>query len=343
MRKLLNTLYVTTPESYLALEGETVLIRKGEENIARLPLHNLEAIVTFGYTGASPALMGACAKRNIDLCFLKQNGRFLARVVGESHGNVTLRKEQYRVSDSEERSCIIARNFIIGKIYNAKWILERATRDHAIRLDVEHLKSVSSMLSAKIDETRQCENLEQLRGIEGNAASLYFGEFDSLILQQKEDFYFHVRNKRPPTDNVNALLSFTYTLLANDCASALETVGLDAYVGFLHRDRPGRVSLALDLMEELRGVVADRFVLSLINKKIVNGKDFEVRENGAVIMEDKTRKDVLTAWQERKREQITHPFLNEKVEWGLVPYVQAMLLARYLRGDMDEYPPLLWK
>ena len=343
MRKLLNTLYVTTPESYLALEGETVLIRKGEENIARLPLHNLEAIVTFGYTGASPALMGACAKRNIDLCFLKQNGRFLARVVGESHGNVTLRKDQYRVSDSEERSCIIARNFIIGKIYNAKWILERATRDHAIRLDVEHLKSVSSMLSSKIDEARQCENLEQLRGIEGNAASLYFGEFDSLILQQKEDFYFHVRNKRPPTDNVNALLSFTYTLLANDCASALETVGLDAYVGFLHRDRPGRVSLALDLMEELRGVVADRFVLSLINKKIVNGKDFEVRENGAVIMEDKTRKDVLTAWQERKREQITHPFLNEKVEWGLVPYVQAMLLARYLRGDMDEYPPLLWK
>ena len=176
MRKLLNTLYVTTPESYLALEGETVLIRKGEENIARLPLHNLEAIVTFGYTGASPALMGACAKRNIDLCFLKQNGRFLARVVGESHGNVTLRKEQYRVSDSEERSCIIARNFIIGKIYNAKWILERATRVHAIRLDVEHLKSVSSMLSAKIDETRQCENLEQLRGIEGHAASLYFGE-----------------------------------------------------------------------------------------------------------------------------------------------------------------------
>jgi len=343
MRKLLNTLYVTTPEIYLALDGETIVIRKNEENLARLPLHNLEAIVTFGYTGASPALMGACAKRNIDLSFLSQSGRFLARVIGQSRGNVTLRKEQYRVSDSEERSCVIARNFIIGKIYNSKWILERATRDHGMRLDVEQLKHVSFMMSSHLEEARRCNNLEQLRGIEGNAASMYFGELNGLILQQKEDFFFTVRNKRPPTDNVNAMLSFVYTLLAGDCASALETVGLDAYVGFLHRDRPGRASLALDLMEELRGVVADRFVLSLINKKVVNGKGFVKRENGAVIMKDDMRKSVLSAWQERKREQMTHPFLEEKVEWGLVPFVQAMLLARHLRGDLDEYPPLLWK
>lgn len=343
MRKLLNTLYVTTPENYLALEGETVLIRRDEENIARLPLHNLESIVTFGYTGASPALMGACAKRNIGLTFLTPNGRFLARVVGESYGNVTLRKEQYRLSDNEEKSCLIARNFIIGKIFNSKWILERAIRDHGIRLDTESLKQASVRLSAKLDETLHCENLEQLRGIEGNAASTYFNEFDKLILQQKDEFFFNGRNRRPPVDNVNALLSFVYTLLASDCASALETAGLDAYVGFLHRDRPGRASLALDLMEELRSIMADRFVLSLINKRIVNGKGFFKRENGSVVMKDETRKAVLKAWQERKKEAITHPYLEEKVEWGLVPYVQAILLARFIRGDLDQYPPLLWK
>ncbi|RCX20106.1 CRISPR-associated Cas1 family protein [Anaerobacterium chartisolvens] len=343
MRKLLNTLYIITPDNYLALDGETVLIRKNEETVKRLPLHNLEAIVTFGYTGASPALMGACAKRSIDLSFLTPSGRFLARVVGESRGNVTLRKEQYRISDSEEKSCAVARNFIIGKIYNAKWILERAARDHGMRLDAERLKKVSSMLTKKLEEVVYCGELEQLRGIEGNAANMYFGEFDGLILQQRESFYFNGRNKRPPTDNVNALLSFTYTLLARDCAAALEAVGLDAYVGFLHRDRPGRASLALDLMEELRCLVADRFVLSLINKKAINGEGFVKRENGAVIMEDETRKTVLAAWQERKREQMTHPFLDEKVEWGLVPYVQATLLARFLRGDLDEYPPLMWK
>jgi CRISPR-associated protein Cas1 len=343
MRKLQNTLYVMTPQSYLALEGETVLIRRDEETVARLPLHNLEAIVTFGYTGASPALMGECAKRNIGLCFLTQNGRFLARVVGESHGNVTLRRQQYRACDSEDVSCLIARNFIVGKIYNSKWILERALRDHAIRLDVERIKGVSSTLSEKMAAASRCTSLEQLRGVEGSAASLYFGEFDNLKLQQKEDFYFHERNKRPPTDNVNALLSFVYTILANDCAAALETVGLDAYVGFLHRDRPGRASLALDLMEELRGVFADRFVTTLINKKEINAKGFLKRENGSVMMDDDTRRAVLKAWQERKKEIITHPFLKEKMEWGLVPYAQSMLLARYLRGDLDGYPPFLWK
>jgi len=343
MRKLLNTLYITTPDNYLSLEGETVLIRKNEETVARLPLHNLEAIVTCGYTGISPALMGACAERNICVTFLTQNNRFLARIIGESRGNVTLRKEQYRISDDEDRSCCIARNFIIGKIYNAKWIIERAKRDYSMRLDSEKLGTVSISLTELLVNVRNCLNLDQLRGFEGNAANVYFSVFNMLILQQNDEFYFNGRNKRPPTDNVNALLSFVYTLLANDCASAIETVGLDAYVGFLHRDRPGRISLALDLMEELRGVMADRFVLSLINKKIVNGKGFNTQEDGAVLMDDETRKTVLGAWQTRKKEEIMHPFLEEKIEWGIVPYVQALLLARFIRGDLNEYPPFMWK
>jgi len=343
VRKLLNTLYVVTPESYLALDGETISIRREDQPEARVPLHNLEGIVTFGYTGASPALMGACAQRSIGLCFLTSSGRYLARVVGESHGNVVLRREQYRVCDDKEKSCLIARNFIFGKVYNSKWILERAARDHELRLDVERLKLVSVMLSQILESVRLCTDLEQLRGLEGNAASLYFGELDKLILQQKEDFYFRERVKRPPTDNINAMLSFIYTILANDCASALETVGLDAYAGFLHRDRPGRASLALDLMEELRGPMADRFVMGLVNKRQVNARGFEQRENGSVIMTDETRKEILKIWQERKREPITHPYLKEKIEWGLIPHVQSMLLARYLRGDLDGYPPFLWK
>jgi len=343
MRKLLNTLYVTSPDAYLALEGETVVVLREEEQLVRVPLHNLEGIVTFGYTGASPVLMRACADRNISLCFLTVNGRFQARILGRSHGNVTLRKSQYRLSDDEGKSASVAKNFIIGKVYNAKWIIERAIRDHSMRLDTEALKNVSIHLSQTLGEIQKSVDLEQVRGLEGKAASLYFSVFNELILQQKEFFYWTGRSRRPSTDNVNALLSFVYTLLANDCAAALETVGLDSYVGFLHRDRPGRISLALDLMEEVRGVVADRFVLTLINKRIINEKGFETRENGSVVMDDALRKTVLTAWQERKREELTHPFLDEKLEWGLVPFAQAMLLARYLREDLDAYPPFLWK
>ena len=343
MKKLLNTLYVTSPDSYLSLDGENIVVLKEEAEIGRIPLHNLENVVSFGYTGASPALMGACAKYGIGLMFMTAGGRFLARVEGESRGNVVLRKAQYRISESEEQSLNIAKNFLTGKIYNAKWVLERATRDYPERLDIVKLKSVSASLSRSIESLDNAVSLDELRGTEGEAASLYFGVFDSLILQQKEDFVFDTRNKRPPTDAVNAMLSFVYTLLAHNCASALEGVGLDAYVGFLHRDRPGRISLALDLMEELRSVFADRFVLSLINKRIVNKTGFYTKENGAVIMDDDTRKAILSAWQSRKQETIIHPFLEEKVEWGLVPHVQAMLLARYIRGDLDCYPPFLWK
>ncbi|MFT3985213.1 MAG: type I-C CRISPR-associated endonuclease Cas1c [Lachnospiraceae bacterium] len=343
MKKLLNTLYITTPNRYLSLDGENVVILSEKEEISRIPLYNLEAIVTFGYTGVSPKMMGACAQRNISLSFMTEYGKFLARVTGEVRGNVTLRKEQYRISDSEDRSTMVARNFITGKLYNSKWVIERAIRDYALRMDVEKLKSKSGFLSTAMKALQSCENIERLRGIEGEAASIYFSVFDDMILQQKDNFYFNTRNRRPPLDNVNAMLSFAYSLLANSCASALETVGLDPYVGFLHKDRPGRISIALDLMEELRSVMADRFVLTLINKKIMDGKCFEQKENGAVILKDDARKIFLNAWQTRKQEEIRHPFLDEKIEWGMVPYVQALLLARYIRGDLDEYPPFLWK
>lgn len=343
MKKLLNTLYVTSTNRYLSLDGENVVILEEQEEIGRVPLHNLEGIVTFGYTGASPALMGACAQRNIDLSFMSGNGRFLARVSGEVRGNVTLRKQQYQISEDKQKSIEIARNCIVGKVYNSRWILERTARDYPLRLDSEKLKEKSAFLAERLKDIRICDNHEKLLGLEGESASIYFSVFDDLILQQKEDFFFRGRNRRPPLDNVNAMLSFTYSLLAGMCASALETVGLDPYVGFYHTDRPGRVSLALDMMEELRGVVADRFVLTLVNKKIVDGSGFIKKENGAVIMKEETRKIFLAQWQNKKKETITHPFLGEKIEWGLVPYVQAMLLARYVRGDLDEYPPFMWK
>lgn len=343
MKKLLNTLFVTTPDAYLALDGENIVVKKDGEILKRYPLHNLEAVCTFGYTGVSPALMGSCAERNIALTFMTGTGRFLARVIGEDRGNVTLRKEQYRISDDENRSALLARNFIFGKIYNSKWILERATRDYPLRLDVDRIKRVTSSLSETLKSVRQVGALDVLRGLEGTAATQYFSVLNDLILQQKDDFIFRGRSKRPPLDEVNALLSFTYALLSNEVGSALEAAGLDAYVGFMHRDRPGRASLALDMMEELRGVHADRLVLSLINKRMVTSGGFHTKENGAVLMDNDTRRQVLTVWQNKKQEIIVHPYLQEKISWGLVPYVQALLLARYIRGDLDEYPPLLWK
>ena len=343
MKKLLNTLYVTSADSYLSLDGETVVVLNQDKVLGKIPLHNLEGIVAFGYTGASPALMGECARRNISLCFLTPNGRFLARVTGKVYGNVTLRKEQYRISDNLDLSCKIARNFIIGKVFNARWVIERVTREHALSVDRERLKKVSTKLQSFTNLIKDCTSNEQMRGYEGEAASLYFSVFDDMILQQKDSFHFSGRNRRPPLDRINAMLSFVYTILANYNASALETVGLDPYVGFLHTDRPGRISLALDLMEELRAVLADRFVLSLINKRIVNEEVFVISENVSVEMADESKKILLTQWQNRRQEKISHPFLDEKVEWGLVPYTQALLLARTIRGDLDTYPPFMWK
>ena len=343
MKKLLNTLYVTSENSYLALDGENVVVFDEKTEIGRLPLHNLEGIVSFGYRGTSPALMGACAERNISLCYLTPQGKFLARVSGRIKGNVILRQQQYASSRDEQISLDIARNCILGKVYNARWVLERAVRDHELQIDAEQVKAASGFLKQSLEFIQASQSKDQLRGYEGEAASIYFGVFDQLILQQKRDFSFHGRNKRPPLDPVNALLSFVYTLLTHTITSALETLGLDPYVGYLHTDRPGRTSLSLDLIEELRAVLADRFVLSLINKKMVSKKNFSIKENGVVLMDDEARKRVLTEWQNKKKEVITHPYLKEKVEWGMVPYVQTMLLARYLRGDLDGYPVFLWK
>lgn len=267
----------------------------------------------------------------------------MARVTGKTCGSVLLREQQYMSCKDDEMSMGIAKNCIIGKVYNARWILERAIRDHGMQIDVERVKKASLQLKASLGFIQNAESKEQLRGYEGEAASIYFGVFNELILQQKKDFVFSGRSKRPPVDNVNAMLSFVYTLLTNQITSALEVAGLDPYMGYLHTERPGRPSLALDLIEEFRAVFADRFVLSLINKKIVSAKNFSKKENGAVLMDDDFRKKLLVEWQNKKKEVITHPFLKEKVEWGMVPYVQAMLLARYLRGDLDGYPVFLWK
>ena len=342
MKKLLNVLYVTNPEAYLNLDGENIVVKKDENISMRLPLHNLENIVCFSYLGASPALMGACAERNIGLCFLSPNGRFLARIIGKVKGNVLLRKKQYLVSEDEAESVRIAASFLIGKVVNCRKVIERALRDHTLLVDTQALAAASASLKETTRAIPDCKTIEDLMGFEGSAAKIYFGMFDELILQQREDFYFKERSRRPPLDNLNSLLSFLYTLLTNDVASALETVGLDPYVGFLHQDRPGRPSLALDLMEELRPVFADRLALSLINRRQITGKGFTQKESGGILMDDETRKNVLTAWQERKKEEIVHPYLKERIPFGLIPHVQALLLARFLRGDLDAYPPFFW-
>ena len=343
MRQLANTLFILSQDVYVSLDGENVVLKREGGEYARRPLHNIESILCFGYFGVSPALMAKCAREGIAISFLSGSGRFLARVTGPQQGNVLLRRAQYRLADSEPESLHMARAFLAGKLYNARWVVERAIRDHGLRLDTAKLKGVALSLKEAAKTLMDCQNLEVLRGIEGNAATAYFSIWDDLILQQKEQFYFRGRNRRPPTDNVNALLSFGYTLLTHDIAAALETVGLDPYVGFLHRDRPGRVSLALDLLEELRAPFVDRFVLMLVNKKLVAPEGFEQLESGAVVMTEETRKTVLKQWQQRKQAEITHPFLKEKVQWGMVPYVQALLLARYLREDLDAYPPFFWK
>lgn len=343
MKQLLNTLFVTSEDVYLSLEGENILANRDREVIARYPLHTLQTIVSFSYSGASPALMGACVKRGIGLAFCTPRGRFLARVSGESNGNVLLRREQYRIADDSQRSCEIARTMIFGKLCNSASSIPRTIRDHGMRvmdcgleISVQRIKDLMPLVLDTTDP-------DTLRGLEGICATEYYGVFDHLLLSRKDEFFFHGRNRRPPLDRVNATLSFSYSLLAHDCASALESVGLDAYVGFLHRDRPGRTSLALDLMEELRPCMADRFVLTLVNNRMIRPEDFQAQDSGAVLLNDDGRRKFLKAWQERKRDTLTHPYLNEKISWGMIPYCQALLLARYLRGDLDAYPPFLWK
>jgi len=339
MRKLLNTLYVTVEGAYLAKDGETVAVRVEHETRLQVPVHTLEGIVCFGQVSMSPALMGFCAEKNVGVSFLTEHGRFLARVLGPVSGNVLLRREQYRWADDLGASGRIAQVILMAKIANARTTLLRAAREHpAEPLDAAALQLAQSLRAAERESS-----LDGLRGIEGDAARSYFSVFNHMIVAQQQDFTFHERSRRPPLDNVNALLSFVYVLLAHDITSALETVGLDPAVGFLHRDRPGRDSLALDLMEELRPVLADRLVLSLINRRQVGVDGFIRSETGGVLMNDATRKEVLVAWQKRKQEEMQHPFLGERIPLGLVPYAQALLMARCLRGDLDAYPALFWR
>lgn len=343
MKHLLNTLYILSEDIYLSLDGENVMANRDKQVVARYPLHTLQNIVSFSYSGASPALMGACAKRQIGFAFCTPRGRFLARVCGEGNGNVLLRRSQYRIADDPALSCQISRTMIFGKLFNARWSIERTRRDHGMRLDGEKLAAASRQIYGLLPQVRDTATLEELRGLEGVGAAAYFGVLDEMILGDKEVFFFRGRSRRPPLDAVNAMLSFAYSLLAHDCASALESVGLDSYVGFLHRDRPGRTSLALDLMEELRPCMADRFVLTLINNRQVKASDLLPMESGAVLLTEDGRKAFLKNWQEKKKEVLTHPYLGEKLPWGMIPYIQALLLARYLRGDLDAYPPFLWK
>jgi len=343
MRKLLNVLYITTPGAYVTRDGQNVVVRVEEGEKARFPIHILESIVCFNYAGVSPQLMALCAESGVGLSFLTEHGKFLARVTGPTTGNVLLRRQQYRLADDDRASTSVVASFVAAKIANCRSVLRRAVRDHPEEVDVDRLNQAIEELSGCLRRVERARDIEELRGVEGQAAHVYFGCFNELILEDKPAFAFNGRSRRPPKDNMNALLSFLYTLLVHDVQSALETVGLDPYVGFLHRDRPGRPSLALDLMEELRPYLADRLALSLVNRRQITAKGFRTSENGAVTMSDETRKTVLAAWQKRKQETIVHPFLQEKVEVGLLPYAQALLLARCIRGDLDGYPPFIWR
>jgi len=346
MKKHLNTLFVTTQGAYLAKDGETVLVRVEKETRLRVPIHNLGGIVCFGNVRCSPYLLGFCGRRDVAISFLSEYGRFMARVTGPTSGNVLLRREQYRRTDDAAGTAEIARAIVTAKVASSRSLLARALRQRAaddvgtaaLRSAVLELKRLLGDLGRQ-RRPEEVTELDHIRGIEGAAARAYFQVFDHLILKQKADFRFAGRNRRPPLDRINALLSFTYTLLRHDVAAALECVGLDPAVGFLHRERPGRPSLALDLMEEFRAFFADRLVLSLVNLKQVQAEGFEMGESGAVWMNDATRKELLAAYQKRKQSEVTHPFLNEKTTVGMLFHLQALLLARYLRGDLDGYPP----
>ena len=341
MKKLLNTLYVTTQDTYLRKEGETVVVEKGRQVLLRLPIHTLQGIVTFGNVMTSPFLLNLCAERGVCVSFMSESGKFLARVTGPVSGNVLLRLAQMWAYEDKDKKGEIARSFVIGKLLNARNVILRRMRDHGesgvLRDAAEkHVDVVRRVRDSPPD-------VERLRGLEGEAGATYFGCFNELLVAQKEDFSISGRNRRPPTDPMNALLSYLYTLLAHDCRGALEGVGLDPQIGFLHEVRSGRPGLALDLMEEFRAVLADRVALSLVNLRQVGPRDFKTAESGAVEMKDEARKTILQTWQRKKRETILHPFLDERVPIGLLPHLQALLLARHLRGDLDAYPPYIQK
>ena len=335
MKKLLNNLYITTDGSYIHKERETIVVEQEGKKVFQAPFHAFGGIFCFGRVMVSPALMGSCGEQGIELAFFTGYGRFQARVLGPQTGNVLLRRAQHRLADSEP--ILLARTFVGAKLANSRQILLKQIRNHGQN---ESLNQCSRQLAGSLRRLEFSSDIGSIRGIEGDAAAGYFAVFNELIsLDQREDFQFSGRTRRPPLDAVNAMLSFTYSLLTNEIASALQGVGLDPYIGFLHTDRPGRLSLALDMLEEFRAWWCDRFVLTLVNRKQMKKSDFVKEASGAIRMKDYARKELLAAWQERKQEQITHPFLKEKIPIGLLPHTQAMLLAKHLRGDLENYPP----
>lgn len=343
MKAYLNTLYVTTEGAYLCKDGLNVVVRVAHEERMRLPIHTIGSIVCYGHVSCSPELLHFCATNHVSISFLSEYGRFLARVHGPISGNVLLRREQYRRADDDYSVAQITTSVLTAKLCNCRTVLQRALRDHTELQEIDAIIRARSLLEKDIRLLDVRCDIDELRGTEGRAASAYFSVFDHLIVAQKEHFFFHKRTRRPPLDAVNALLSFLYTLLMHDVRSALETVGLDPQVGYLHRDRPGRYSLALDIMEELRPILADRIVLSLINRKQITHKGFKTSDTGAVTMTDETRKTVIVTYQNRKRETLHHPFIREEIEVGLIPHVQAQLFTRYIRGDYECYPSFIWK
>ncbi len=343
MKQYLNTLFVTTDGAYLAREGQSLLVRVEKQTKLRVPIHTLGGVVCFGHVGISPSLMALCGESGVAISMLSTTGRFMARISGFTPGNVLLRREQYRRADDLAGSAKLARPMVLAKIANARAVLMRSLRDNSDSPNCVAVESAAKMLAASVPDVEQAADLDRLRGLEGDAARVYFNVFDHLITAQKDGFAFKQRSRRPPLDSVNALLSFLYAMLAHDTRAACEAAGLDAAVGFLHRDRPGRPGLALDLMEEFRPFLADRLTLSLINRKQVDPSGFVISESGAVLMNDATRKAVLVAYQKRKQEEVMHPFIGEKTTVGLLVHLQARLLARCLRGDLDGYPAFIWK
>jgi len=341
MRKLLNTLYITQEDYYLSRERDNIVIKQEGKIVNRFPYRIIENIICFSYLGASPSLVQLCNENNIHLSFLTPNGKFCGRFVGTTNGNVLLRREQYRIADDDVRSIEYAKRSLLAKLSNSRKYVLRFKRDHSEKIDESLFSNVDKELLKSIELVKNAKDKDSLRGIEGNAANTYFRVFNDFVLVNKDDFQFKGRSKRPPLDCVNAMLSFGYSLLTNECQSALETVGLDSYVGFFHTDRPGRASMALDLVEEFRSYIVDRFVFSLINKRQVTKKHFDVKENGSVFLNDKGRSAFIKEWQARKQTEVIHPFINEKVKLMLLPYVQAQLMAKAIRDDLPSYPPFM--
>lgn len=343
MRKLLNTLHVTTQGAYVHRDGETIAIKIDGETRMRLPVHTIEGLVCWGQVSCSPPVLALCCENGVGISYLNEHGRFLARVQGAVSGNVLLRRQQYRAADREEATLPIVRSIVTAKIANSRIVLLRAAREATDQERRERLRQAADKLSWEGIEAMRAASVDEARGHEGMGGQTYFSVFDDMIVRDKEIFRFGGRSRRPPRDRANALLSFIYALLRHDVESALESVGLDPAVGFLHTDRPGRPSLALDLMEELRSPLADRLALTLMNRRQVDGSGFLEQDGGGILLQEATRKAVIAAWQTRKQEEFEHPFLNERIALGLVPYVQALLLARHLRGGLDAYPAFLWR